>query len=189
MAKHQDVSSPPRRLRYGSSSTDIGPVVHTYSAEEPHSGDRIQYQNDDLIAQLLEAISNTEEFSYIRKLMAERMPPGYGGGEMGADSTDSNPATAMARQTQSQYARVRSGGMALHYRKRDDESVWTEHYQKLDSAHQQACSAFDEFNESRKGISDRIANHALRHGLSYDEAAFDIGSPRPNVKLPTASTV
>jgi hypothetical protein len=181
MAKPSDY---PRKIRYGGSNSDVGEIFMLDTPVQPV----LCYEKEDLpdLAKLiLEAIANTAEWQYIRKLMLEAQPAGVAGGEGGSDLAA--PAhTLEVAQAAYQRARDPEAG-SLHYSRTGDAASHQERYARRERAHAEWSAEFARFNESRKGVSERIAAHAMRHGLGYAAAAHDLGLTAPNVLLPTAA--
>lgn len=178
-----------KRIRYGGASADVGecfalstpvcvdPPMLRYNSQRPYD---FPEPLDDLVTRVLEAIGQTAAFVFIRKLMAESMKDGEPGGEVAYDDPHPGmPEEAVVKQNRHRYQRV------AHC----DANATAERYAAREAAHGDVVSAYDAFNESRRGVSNRAAAYAVSHQCGYDEALTATGGSRPHVCLTTAAPV
>ena len=146
------------------------------SAEEDVSG-------ESLIGQLLEAISRTEEWSFLRMLMNEHTPEGMAGGEVAAETPGATNPEKDYREKVNAYRRIgHDDAESLHYQlpREDDGAELCERRRK---AHDDAAVAYGTFVESRREISDKAAEYATAHACGYTEALTAIGETLPLVPV------
>ncbi|NOY41183.1 MAG: hypothetical protein GXP26_05020 [Planctomycetes bacterium] len=189
--EYRELKAQQRKIRY--SEKHGGEFVINTATVEPESPVH-RYQggettgNDGLIAQIMEAIGMTSEFQFLRKLMAESMPVGLPGGEAGYEDAGNTDAATMLHDKRKNYQRLRRPEVdSMHYQQPRDASDDVQRYEARQQAHAELCGAFEDFNESRKDISDRASQHALRHGCDYVTALAAVGGSIPDVCLPPAS--
>ena len=185
----------PRKIRYDVASGDVQEVFGLSMPVRPLA----KYERDqmpgggnaDLIAQIMEAIGSTAEFQYIRMKMAGEQAPGVAGGEGASDA----PSPTMMQGRLDAMAGHGQPPAAMVEREKYDQlgkpgaTDGPERYDRRDQAHGAVLASYDDHNESRRAISDRAADYAVRHGCDYDTALAAIGGSRPRVHLPTASPV
>lgn len=177
-----------RKIRYGADQGDVDQVFMLSTPVAPV----LRYQQDqdglsDLARVILEAIAKTAEWQFIRKLMLEHQPETLAGGEAGTE--DPLPAQYVQKAQAAYQRSLDPEAESMHYSRPREAGSDVERFSRREQAHAQYISAYDGFNESRKAASERIAAHAMRHGTSYDEAAFDLGLQAPNVMIPPAVPV
>jgi len=139
----------------------------------------------DLIAQMIEAISQTEEWQFLRKLMNEQ-PGTAAGGEVAAEETTIPAAVdpeSEYREKMSAYNRIgQDAAETLHY-ELPRETDTSELHQRKREAHGEACQAYDTFVESRREIADAAAELAMARSCSYQEALTALGETLPSIRL------
>ena len=207
----------PRKIRYSGANCGVQEVFALDMVVEPEpeperyaANDPMPGADDEFVARILEAIGNTDEMQFIRKLMAEAMPPGQAGGECAGE----DPAPVMTPQMASQLVSMAQHGQPpamLHappvaatkgqpvaaqvqrenYRRTprplplDPE----EKYSRKMQAHADSVSADDDYNQERKGPSERIAQYAMEHHCDWETAEIATGLARAHVHMVTATPV
>lgn len=192
--KYSDAHMPPVKQTFFRLTTPVTPIVKmskSVQLNKKHYGadDANGETGRDIVARLLESISQTEEWQYIRMLMNEQ-PGTAGGGEVASEETTIPAAVDPEddyREKMSAYHRLGQPERmpVLSYQK-PREVDEAELYQQRREAYNEAAAAYGTFVESRKDIADRAAEYAMAHTCSYTEAIIAIGESMPNIPILTS---